>query len=145
MDSGEGKSNETYPIVPNLRSQLRQKPPSLLDERSQVPSLSKRIQIPQRIQLRDLADLSLRGLEVPGLLILVVVVHRRGEVCRRRVVEVLEEEGHELRETVLEELGEVLRVEVVVKLEEEEETFEEEGVLLGGEGGRVGEKGVGLL
>jgi hypothetical protein len=50
-----------------------------------------------------------------------------------------------LGETVFEELGEVLRVEVVVELEKKEEGLEEEGVLVGSEGGGVGEERVGLL
>jgi hypothetical protein len=141
---GERGKKETHPIVPNLRSQLRQQPPSLLHKRSKVSALSERIQIPQRIQLRDLADLRLGRLKVSRLFVFVVLVRGR-EVSGRSVVEVLEEEGHELGETVFEELGEVLRVEVVVELEKKEEGLEEEGVLVGSEGGGVGEERVGLL
>jgi len=64
---------------------------------------------------------------------------------RGRKVEVLEEEGHELGEAVLEELGEVLRVEVVVELEEEEQGTEEKVELVGGEGGARRQDRVGLL
>lgn len=109
---------QAHSVVFDRRAQLGQQAPRLLDKRSEVSALAKRIEIPQAVQLRNLANLRLRTLQVAGLFVFILVGRCS---AGRRVLEVLEEEGHELAEPVLEEFGKVLRVEVVVELKEEQE------------------------
>lgn len=138
------ESGGTHGVVLDGGTKFGQQAPRLFDKRTEVTALAERIEIPQAVQLGNLANLCLGRFEVTHLFVLVVIV-----LVRRRsggsVVEVFEEEGHELREAVFEEFGQVLRVEVVVQLEQEQEGTVEDGRLLGGESGPGRQDRVGLL